>query len=148
MLGNHIKLNSKVIEFGAGNNFLCDYLDNSIQYTPSDIFKRNEDTLVCDLNDPSTYLDLTNYDVAVFSGVFEYIYDIDEVFNYLKDEIPQINMSYCCSDIIKTDRLKSGWLSDYTLDELKTIFKKYDYSIKNYELWRNQSIFILHKIIN
>lgn len=144
ILGDYINSHSRIIEFGAGNMFLKDYLKNYEIYTPSDVVKRFEETVVCDLNETLT-INLLDYNTVVFSGVLEYVYDVDKVFAQFNTEIKQIVMSYCCSDIVKLTREKNGWLSDYTYAQLVQIFEKYNYKIEDYKEWRQQSIFNLIK---
>jgi len=139
-----VKPNSLLIEFGAGNMCLKKMIPDGCIYTPSDIYARTPEILVCDLNENIPF-DLTKYDTAVFSGVFEYVYDVDKVFRQLSESIDNVVLSYACSDISNANRLKSGWLSDYSKKELETIFEKYGYQIVEYEEWRNQSIFSLRK---
>ena len=142
LLGDYISSDSRIIEFGSGNMFLKDYL-NARFYTPTDIVKRFDETIVCDLNKPIE-LDLQNYDTAVFSGVLEYVHDIDNVFAQLeKKKVSQVLLSYCCSDIVKLSREKNGWLSDLTKPEIENIFNAHNYDIKDYKEWNNQSIFAL-----
>ncbi len=145
ILGKLINQGAKVIEFGAGNMALKRFLPPNCSYTPSDIYKKNEEILVCDLN-YEINLDLSKYDTAVFSGVLEYVYDIDGVFRQLEKSVKNVILSYACSDISNADRLKRGWLSDYEKIELESVFWKYNYEITNYKEWRNQSLYSLeHK---
>lgn len=147
ILASMIKQGANIIEFGAGNMALKINLPSDCKYTPSDIYKRSEEMLECDLNDKIQFnLDL--YDTAVFSGVLEYVYDVDKVFCQLNHSINNIILSYACSDISNANRLKSGWLSDYSKNELEDIFTKYNYQIVEYKEWRNQSIFNLRKTFN
>jgi hypothetical protein len=144
LLAKHIKNGSKVVEFGAGSAILKNELDISIQYQAVDIVKRKEDYLVCDLNQHPLSIDLSLYDTAIFSGVLEYVYDIDALFAILlSNNLKNVAMSYACSDISKQDRLIDGWLSDYTSKDLEIIFDKYDFKIIHIGLWKNQSIYIL-----
>lgn len=144
ILGSFILPNANVLEFGAGNMVLKNHLKNILSYTPSDLIKRHSDTLVCDLN-ADFEIDFRNFDTVVFSGVLEYVYDIDKVFDKLFNNINQIVVSYCCSDIELAPRSKNGWLSDLKKNELEIIFKKYNYEITNYQIWRNQSLYNLIK---
>lgn len=144
ILGSFILPNSNIIEFGAGNMFLKRHLNNYKTYTATDIVKRFEETIVYDLNNNAT-LDLSNYNVAVFSGVLEYVYDIDSIFSNLKKNCKQVVLSYCCSDLMSASRDKNGWLSDYTKEDLEEIFTKYGYKVNNYCEWKKQSIFNLLK---
>jgi hypothetical protein len=143
LLGGYVTKGARIIEFGSGNMSLKSVLPENCTYTPSDIVKRSEETIVCDLNQP-ILLDLSIYDTAVFSGVFEYVYDIDKVFNQLKN-INHMILSYACSDICKQNRLVNGWLSDYTENQLSNIFEKYNYEVKDKQEWRQQTIFNLYK---
>ncbi|WP_417939636.1 hypothetical protein [Flavobacterium sp. RS13.1] len=147
ILGDYILPDAFIIEFGAGNMFLKNYLKNYSKYTPTDIIQRFDETIVCDLNETLS-IDLSGYNTIVFSGVLEYVYDIDRIFKQLDSNIKQIVLSYCCADIIKVTRQKNGWLSDFTYDELIQIFKKHDFEVKDYTEWRKQSIFNLLKKSN
>jgi hypothetical protein len=144
ILGNYIAPGSKVIEFGSGNMSLKKMLPKNCTYTPSDIVKRTEETIVCDLNEPISF-DLSFYNTAVFSGVFEYVYDIDTVFKQLEKHIPHIILSYACSDICAHNRLINGWLSEFTEKQLLDIFAKYSYDVIDKQEWRQQTIFNLNK---
>ena len=144
ILGNYITPGSKVIEFGSGNMSLKKMLPENCVYTPSDIVKRTEETIVCDLNEPISF-DLSFYNTAVFSGVFEYVYDIDSVFKQLEKHIPHIILSYACSDICTHNRLINGWLSEFTEKQLLDIFAKYSYDVIDKQEWRQQTIFNLNK---
>ena len=144
ILGNYIAPGSKVIEFGSGNMSLKKMLPKNCTYTPSDIVKRTEETIVCDLNEPISF-DLSFYNTAVFSGVFEYVYDIDTVFKQLEKHIPHIILSYACNDICTHNRLINGWLSEFTEKQLLDIFAKYSYDVIDKQEWRQQTIFNLNK---
>lgn len=145
ILASMIPQGANIIEFGAGNMALKDYLPPDCTYTPSDIYKRSEGMLECDLNGRIEF-DLAAFDTAVFSGVFEYVYDVDKVFLQLAKSVKNVILSYACSDISNADRLKSGWLSDFSKSEMEDIFEKYDYEIIEYKEWRNQSIFSLRSL--
>ncbi|WP_026839458.1 methyltransferase domain-containing protein [Gillisia sp. JM1] len=144
ILASMITKGANIIEFGAGNMALKNHIPPDCSYTPSDIYKRSEEMLECDLNSRIEFT-LDPYDTAVFSGVFEYVYDVDKVFRQLSDSIDNVVLSYACSDVSNADRLRSGWLSDYSKKELEDIFEKYNYQIAEYKEWRNQSIYNLRQ---
>ena len=133
---------SNIIEFGAGNMVLKENLPPNCSYTPSDIYKRSGDVVVCDLNEP-VEIDLSKYDTAVFSGVLEYVYDIDQVFEQLKPFMRYVVLSYSCKDHSDADRLERGWLSDYSRAELESVFEKHDYEIITGGQWRKQLLYSL-----
>ncbi|MDR5589712.1 hypothetical protein [Christiangramia sp. SM2212] len=145
ILASMINPGSNIIEFGAGNMDIKNSLPENCTYTPSDICKRSEDMLICDLNHQIEF-NLEPYNTAIFSGVLEYVYDVDKVFRQISKSIDHVVLSYACSDICKNDRLRSGWLSDYAKNELEIIYEKYNYELVGYDEWRNQSIFNLRKL--
>ncbi|TBW25657.1 methyltransferase domain-containing protein [Gramella sp. KN1008] len=145
ILAKMVRPEAKVIEFGAGNMHLKDYLPANCDYTPSDIYVRDSNVIYCDLNEEEI-IDLKPYDTAIFSGVLEYVYDLDRLFKELAGSLKYINLTYACSDISGANRLKQGWLSDYTNSDLRDIFKRNGFEIVEYREWRKQSIYRLKKI--
>lgn len=144
ILAGYLKPGSRIIEFGAGNMVLKNFLPSNCHYTPSDIFKRSGEVLVCDLNN-TIMIDLSKFDTAVFSGVLEYVYDIDKVFEQLEPFVKHLVLSYSCIDLSEADRLERGWLSDYSQDELERVFRKHDYNIIGVGQWRNQALYSLEQ---
>ena len=144
ILASMVQPNSSVIEFGAGALSLKGLIPKTCSYTASDIVSRTPGVLVCDLNENIPF-ELKPFDTAVFSGVLEYVFDIDKVFCQLNNSIDNILLSYACKEISNANRLRNGWLSDYSRLELETIFNKYDYEVIDYREWKNQSIFNLIK---
>lgn len=142
LMAEMVPVSAKVIEFGAGNMALKNYLPSTCEYQGSDLLQRSPEMIVCDLNKGINF-SLSTYDTAVFSGVLEYIFDIEKVFEQLKGEIKTIIVSYACSDISSANRLASGWLSDYTKKSLEEIFFHNGYNIEDYLEWRKQSIYKL-----
>lgn len=142
LIASMIKPNSNVIEFGAGNMKLRNKLPENCNYQASDIISRFPGVIACDLNKKIS-IDLSKYDTAVFSGVLEYVYDVEAVFSQLSENVENIILSYACKDISNAPRLDRGWLSDYSRIELERIFTKYNYKILEYNEWRNQSIYNL-----
>lgn len=142
LIASMIKPNSNIIEFGAGNMKLRNKLPENCTYQASDIISRFPGVIECDLNKKIS-IDLSKYDTAVFSGVLEYVYDVEAVFSQLTEEVENIILSYACRDISNAPRLDRGWLSDYSREELEKIFTAYNYEILHYSEWRNQSIFSL-----
>ncbi len=142
MIASMIKPNSNVIEFGAGNMKIRNKLPENCNYQASDIISRFPGVIECDLNKKIS-IDLSKYDTAVFSGVLEYVYDVEAVFSQLSEDVENIILSYACRDISNAPRLDRGWLSDYSRIELERIISKYNYKILEYNEWRNQSIYNL-----
>lgn len=144
ILAEMIEPGSRIIEFGAGKMNLKKMLPINCTYTATDICARTPEYLICDLNEKIEF-DLSKFDTAVFSGVFEYVYDIEKVFKQLEPAIENIVLSYACVEISNANRLNSGWLSDYSKKELEHIFAKFKYRIVEYKEWRKQSLYSLKR---
>jgi pyruvyltransferase len=108
-----------VMDIGAGKMELKEFLPEGCKYIPVDFVKRCEDTILCDLNGKK---DFPVCDTAVFSGVLEYIKDIQETLYALKTKI--IIASYATwelnSDI--NNRRFNGWVNDFTESDIMTLF--------------------------
>ena len=87
--------NTRVIEFGAGRRQLEKFLDRSCTYIPSDLIDRGPGTIICDLNQrPLPDLRYVQAEVAVFSGVLEYIRDLESLIEWLSEQVPFCIASY------------------------------------------------------
>ncbi len=97
-LAKFVPPGSSVLEFGAGRRVLPRYLPAGCQYTPSDLVDRGPGTLVCDLNAAQLPL-FPEHDVAVFSGVLEYVLDMDRLLDHLAPTCRIIVASYAPTDV-------------------------------------------------
>lgn len=61
-----------VVDYGAGKMYLKEYLPPEVAYFPVDYIQRNEQTILCDLNQ-GIFPEIST-DAAVCSGVLEFIY--------------------------------------------------------------------------
>jgi hypothetical protein len=120
---------SHVIEFGAGRRQLERWLPAGCSYTPSDIVDRGPGTLLCDLNRrPLPTLDRqAPFQIAVFSGVLEYVVDLPSVLTWLAPQFDSVIASYNCASPVSSAmkrlrlmaaRLSSGWVNHFTEAEI------------------------------
>jgi hypothetical protein len=135
---------SYVIEFGAGRRQLPRWLPPNCGYIASDIVARGDRTLVCDLNKrplPSLPYQ-TSIQVAVFSGVLEYVADLPGVINWLATQVDQVIASYNCVTLTDTAaarlraaaaRLSAGWVNGFTQAELIAYFDKAGFTLIKYQ---------------
>ena len=112
-IANQIEPGTSVIEFGAGRLVLKTFLTENCSYTPSDLVDRGNGTIVCDLNS-DTLPQFQAYDVAVFSGVLEYINNVPRLIRYLSSCVNVIIASYAVTDTNKRNRRVHGWVNDYS----------------------------------
>jgi hypothetical protein len=133
---------SSVLEFGAGRKTLAEFLPDGCSYTPSDIVDRGPGTFVCDLNAPSLPV-FPPHDVAVFSGVLEYVRDVPRLVAHLSPFIRVFILSYAILETHtnRISRRASGWVNDYDSRSLEEIFKQNGFYLDHTEMWQSQNIF-------
>lgn len=147
--------NSRVLEFGAGRRLLERYLDPSCTYVPSDIVDRGPDTLVCDLNQrPLPDLGVNVYDVAVLSGVLEYVRDVPSALDWLTKYISVCVLTYAHTTTSgyspravweRAARLRHGWMNSFGEEELRTLFRQRGFELTHSEDWEQQRIFVFSR---
>ncbi len=133
---------SSVLEFGAGRMALAGYLPDGCSYTPSDIVDRGRNTIVCDLNSPSLPI-FPPHQVAVFSGVLEYVWNVERLIDHLSPGIKMFILSYAITDKqrFRLSRRLSGWVNDYDSQALEDLFNQGGYICNATEMWNSQKIF-------
>ena len=139
---------SRVVEFGCGRRVLETALPDDCMYIPSDIVARGADTWVCDLNRRPLPAIPPEVDVAVFSGVLEYVFDLAIVLDWLSvSNVTTIIASYGCvrpaglSRLFDTvNRLRFGWVTSYSEKELLSVFEGAGYEVDRCGHWRDQFI--------
>ena len=137
---------TSVIEFGAGRRVLKSCLPNDCRYTPSDLFDRGFGTIICDLNS-SVLPQFGPYDVAVFSGVLEYVNDVSRLIMHLSKFVDTIVASYAIVETSRFDRRQAGWVNDFSSDALIAVFESAGFECDHIERWQSQAIYRFRKRI-
>ena len=147
--------NSRVIEFGAGKRILERYLDPSCSYVPSDIIDRGPGTIVFDLNQrPLPDLGPDAYDVAVFSGVLEYVREVPAVLDWLTKYVTVCVLTYAPAKarghsprgLLETiGRLRHGWMNNYREEELRSLFRERGFEPMQEKDWEDQRLFVFSR---
>jgi len=137
ILARYIPPGSRVLELGAGRRSLERFLDSSCIYFPADLVARDPDTIVFDLNRrPLPDLEHLHADVAVFSGVLEYLHDVPSVIDWVARQAPACLVSYqLARSRIRTgarwresaSRASVGWVNSYSREELRDLFENRGY---------------------
>ena len=146
LIAKFIKPDTSVLEFGAGKCKLKALLPSGCSYTPSDLFPRSEDTLVLNLNG-DTLDELPPHDVAVFSGVLEYVEDIPRLARKLAGCVQTVLASYAVTDKNPdlVSRVKAGWLNHFSTAELEAHFKEVGFTCIKKGMWNKQVIFTFQR---
>lgn len=146
MMATHIPSGSAIIEFGAGVQVLRAALPEDCRYQPSDLVARTPDTLIGDLN--IAYPDLDGkMDVAVFSGVLEYIHDLPGLFDWLHDQVDRIVFSYATLEHTPSllARRKNGWVNDLSEYQVVQIFETAGFRGGAVGRWRGHVIYVVER---
>lgn len=143
---------SRVIEFGAGRRQLELFLDPSCAYFPSDLVDRGPGTIVFDLNArPLPDFRELKLDVAVFSGVLEYVTDLLATAQWLARQVSICVASYACANSESgtthriqeiSARARHGWVNTCTEAEFARIFVDAGFNCRSRDAWGNQRIFV------
>lgn len=146
LLSKQIKPNSIVLEFGAANRFLKKYLPENCTYLHSDLVKRNEETIVIDLNKEILDFPISNY--MVFSGVLEYIFDVKLIIKHCSKYTDHLLFSYATFDKFPNinNRRYNGWVSDMKEFEFIKLADEINFEIKNIGFWKEQTLYLLTKV--
>lgn len=143
MLGQHIKNGSKVFEFGAGNMRLKKYLPKNCIYIPSDFVRRTDEMHIIDLNKTLQEIPKSNY--IVFSGVLEYVKNLEKVLKFYSGYTENFLLSYAVLEAYPNikNRRKEGWISDNSHQEILEIAKKINFNCSVIGNWKNQTLYHL-----
>ena len=138
-----------ILEFGCGMGFLKTCIPETISYTGSDMVRRDEDTVVMDLNF-TPYKDYhdKHYDVVFMSGVIEYVghKKVPVFVDYLNEISDTVIVSY--SDLAQDKRQSKieGWSNWYSQDQLRKIFTDRGFELVDMLHWKNQNLYKFKKV--
>lgn len=142
MIAQQVQADDFICEFGAGMQAIRTALPDGCRYQPFDLVARLPGTLVCDLN--LEYPEIpTESNVAIFSGVLEYINDLKSLFEWLNSNFERVIFSYATTEHTPTplERSGNGWVNAYAQTEIQKIAVEAGYNCTPLERWRNHVIF-------
>jgi O-antigen/teichoic acid export membrane protein len=130
LMARMVPQNASVLEFGAGREQLVNFLPPGCTYQPSDLAPRSPSTLVCNLNEGFPQL-TQHYDVIIFSGVLEYIHDLEELMRRVRQHCTECIVSYTTTndlDCIVTRR-NNGWVHHYSDAAIIEVFNRAGFEV-------------------
>ncbi|MDQ6632932.1 MAG: hypothetical protein M3Y82_14450 [Verrucomicrobiota bacterium] len=128
IMASYLELPGAVADFGCGLMWLEQFLPPQNSYLPIDYIQRDTRTFVLDFNRDS--LENIKAEVAVLSGVLEYIQDAGEFIRKLKDRnFKRIILSYCTLE--KHGNMEArkalNWVSHESIFRLLALFLDHYY---------------------
>ena len=122
---------SSLIDVGCGKSWLKQFIKSDIRYFGLDYQRRDENTIVCDLNNkefPNIEVDL-----AFCSGVFEYIEqsNIDWFMKNLNHCASHIVISYCSLDLNPKIKVRKsyGWKNHYKKSDFIRLVSEFGFEL-------------------
>lgn len=137
-----------VLDLGCGNRYLQKLLNDSVMYTGVDCVSGNGETVVINFNQPtdSHTLQKCDYDMAVISGVLEYLKRPLGILDFAKRHAKRVTVSYVCAE----DRPKQpdeihGWVNRLNENEILDMFSTAGFLVSQRTKYNRHSIFVLDK---
>jgi hypothetical protein len=143
-LAAFVRAGERVFEFGSGRSALPSALPPECMYTGSDLVPLAPGVIYFDLN-AITLPPIVGYDVALFSGVLEYVHDLRRVIEFTVSNFKVVICSYAVmrdespQEIAK--RRYSGWFNDATEHGLVSMFVAAGFTLTGQDLWGAQALF-------
>lgn len=146
LMARFIHSDDRVAEFGAGMQALRDALPQGCFYQPFDLVARTSDTRVCDLNQGFPE-NIGSFNVAVFSGVFEYLRDLGATFHWLGANFERVVFSYAVSDRLASplQRNQHGWVNNLSRNEVIELAGAQGFSCRVVGTWRDHFVFVAER---
>jgi hypothetical protein len=119
---------SSVVDLGCGSMKLEECLRPEQIYMPVDLVKRDERTLVLDLNRSLDIARLPDADACAMLGFLEYSYVPDELIAALRLRYQQVVATFSVlSGETPEWRLEQGWVNHFTLSEVPRLFVRHGF---------------------
>jgi hypothetical protein len=137
-----------VVDIGCGRMLLEKHLEPPTRYVPVDVVRRDQRTIVVDLNDPSEWPEAVSGDAAAVLGVVEYIHDLERFIGRLSSRFDRAVVSYSVSDLsgLPRVRLANGWTNSFSRAELEKTFSVHGWSV--IDAFRIDSVQWLWHLVN
>jgi hypothetical protein len=119
-------------------------LPDSCAYVASDLTPHGPDTVIYDLN-AAPLARLEGFDVALLSGVLEYVHSLPQVAGFFASCFSVVVCSYAPagdrSPATLERRRYAGWFSDLSAEEFACLFRDAGYHETIREAWEGQALF-------
>jgi hypothetical protein len=143
-LAHFARPGERVFEFGAGLSKVWRALPAGCQYTASDLSPLANSVAPYDLNAPLLE-PIVGQDVALLSGVLEYVHDLSRAAGFLAANFNSVLCSYAASGDGSPDEIDrrrySGWFTDFKEDDFRALFTAADFTVTQRSMWRGQTLF-------
>jgi len=131
LAADFIPAGAHVLDLGCGRMALEGFLPPGCRYTPCDVVRRDERTLLCNFNEqPIPQAAGVTHVTAL--GVLEYIHDWRGFLRQLRALCLPVVFSYCPTDFTAhLDRKALGWINHLSLQELSDGFAEAGFHLQS-----------------
>lgn len=132
LIGEH---NRSVLDIGCWEGELKEYLQGTIRYYGCDYVKRQQDTIVCDLNHYE--FPTVDFDVAYISGSLEYMENLEWYFDQICKANHEVILSYSLLEYFPLIdiRKKKSWVNHLTVLEIMEYMKRRKFLLATSAFW-------------
>lgn len=143
-LAGLVKPGERVFEFGAGISHVAAALPEGCSYCGSDVAPLAPEVVVFDLNAP-VLAPIKDFDVALFSGVLEYVHDLPRLLDFLFRSFRSVIASYAPRMTESAAEIEvrrySGWFNDHSRTEIEGLFTAAGFVIASSGAWKEQLLY-------
>lgn len=142
LIASYINIPGIVADFGCGKMTLEKYLKPNNSYLPIDVHRRDNRTIVFDVNRHS--LPSINADIAVCSGFLEYVVDLRQFVHSIQNcRFKMFIMSYCTTNDFPDLRKRRSlnWVSHLSISDILYLFLS-QFNLSAIDDFNKNSIFV------
>lgn len=136
----HVAQGARVMDLGCGAMRLEPLLPPKCVYIPVDLFRRDDRTIVCDLD--THRWPRRRADVAICTGTLEYLADPGQFFRQARRIAPRLILSYHLSDTPGAARHHS-WAHHLSGAALRRAYRAAGWVLESEERVGFQTLFVL-----
>lgn len=138
---------ASVVDVGAGNMTIRSLIPESCHYQPVDCVQGSQETIIADFNKHIIPAFEDRFDVAVCSGVMEYMHDPEEFLRIVTGWAELVILSYAVTDANPDiqNRRDQGWFNDLGYMDLLRMFSEQHLFSRHAGMWQGQVIFEIRK---
>ena len=147
LIASMVPAGASVLDVGAGNMTIREMIPPSCEYQPIDCVQGSDDTIIVDFNKGIIPAFEKRFDIAICSGVMEYVHDPAGFLGIVTGWADMVILSYAVTDA-EGDvqrRRQQGWFTDLSYMDLLELFSGLDIFMRHAGVWRGQVILQLKK---
>jgi|ERR1035437_3964253 hypothetical protein len=124
IIASLLKDERSVVDLGCGPMHLERFLSREVKYIPVDVMRRDDRTIIVDLNKDE--LPTLDADCLVAGGVLEYIHDVPKLLSSISKCFKTSVVTYNINE--KTPSIETreghGWVNSFTTTDLEADFEQ------------------------